>query len=525
MDPFAKSGSSAAPGLKHALGSFPIAPISGGRIPPNAVPLEASILGMLLVDPSLAHDLQDVLRVEHFYEPRHVTIYQAIGKVLADGRTPDLTNVHQKLIEMDELENVGGAQYLAGFTMEIATPRLLLEHVKVVIQKYLQRELIKAASEIVDNSYNAQADVEDLLESAEQKIFKIHQDSLLQDVEDAHDVVKQALEIVANAQENKSGVSGVHTGFPLLDSVTGGWAPGNLIIVAARPSMGKTAFAMNMARNMAVEHGLSVAIFSLEMPSSHLMLRLLISESELDGKMVRAGKLSASQWEIFNQAAINLSDLPLFFDETQALGVGEFRSKCRRLKQQHKIDVIMVDYLQLMSAPVDFKANREQEVSQISKTLKAVAKELKVPVIALAQLSRAGNLRPGNQQRPILSDLRESGAIEQDADVVAFIHRPERIGVLEYPDHTPTNGIAEFIIAKNRDGETGVFYLKFEPQFTRFSDSLPQVDHMNVNNAGMVQDLGQQVQQFSSKMNDDQNYPDLPVLELLPDPGMDFFDS
>lgn len=478
----------------------------GGRVPPHAAPIERSILGMLLIDNTLASDLQDYLIADHFYEPRHATIYRAISLVLQEGRSPNLVTVHQKLSEMGELERIGGVQYLSGFTREIATPRLIQEHVKVIVQKYLQRELIKAASEVVDDSYDPQADVEDLLESAEGKIFKIHQSSMFQDVQESRFVVNEALEIVAEARTRKDGVSGVHTGFQLIDSVTGGWARGNLVIIAARPSMGKTAMVMNMARNMAMNHGLKVAMFSLEMPSSHLMLRLLIAESGLDGKLVRSGRLSDEQWTALNDAAVSLSQLPLFFDETQALGVGEFRSKCRRLKQLENIDAIMVDYLQLMTAPTDFRSTREQEVSQVSKVLKSVAKELKIPVIALAQLSRAGDQRTNKDRRPILSDLRESGAIEQDADVVAFIHRPERLNILEYPDQTPTEGIAEFIIAKNRDGDTGTYYMKFDPSRTLFTDDLPQINHYDSSNAGVTMDMGinsmPPTKRYASAMND-----------------------
>lgn len=475
--------------------------VPGGRVPPHAAALERSVLGMIFVDSNLAADLEGMLTEEHFYEPRHATIYRAVQKLITEGRTPDLVQVRQKLQEMNQLEAIGGTQFLASFTREMATPRLIQEHVRVVIQKYLQRELIRAGSQIVDDAYDQLADVEDLLEEAEQKIFKIHQSSMFQDVQDARSVVNEALDIVSQARENQNGVSGVHTGFNLIDQATGGWAKGNLIIIAARPSMGKTALAMNMARNMAIDYGLKVAFFSLEMPSSHLMLRLLIAESELDGKNVRAGNLTQDEWAKFNSAAVRLSELPLYFDDSQNMGIGEFRSKCRRLKQREEIDVIMVDYLQLMSAPMDHRFNREQEVSQVSRTLKAIAKELKVPVISLAQLSRAGDQRTNKSRKPILSDLRESGAIEQDADVVAFIHRPERIGITEYPDHTPTDGIAEFIIAKNRDGVTGTYYLKFEPEFTRFSDSLPQINHDDPNNSGMMGAESIEIQQFSSRMN------------------------
>lgn len=453
--------------------------IPGAKIPPSAVDIERAVLGALMIESEAAHDLQDFLFPEHFYEPVHRDIYEVIRSLVVENRAVDILTVHQRLIDAGRLDQVGGAAYLTQLTTLVGSGAHVVEHAKILIQKYLQRELIRIASEIQRTAYDGEADVDELIESAEQNIFELRESSIRRETQGIDAVVTETLQMIEEAQQRGEGLTGLASGFSLIDEITMGWQKGDLIIVAARPAMGKTAFVLTMARNMAVEHGAKVAFFSLEMPSTQLIMRLLVAESGIDSKMLRGGKLSEGDWVRLLEAADTLSKASIFLDDTQALGIGELRAKCRRLKARYDIDLIIVDYLQLMTAPVSRNANREQEVSKISNSLKSLAKELDVPIVALAQLSRALESRAEKHKKPILSDLRESGSIEQDADIVAFIHRPEKLNIEFYPDQTPTQGIAEFVIAKHRNGETADVFLRFVPEKTQFIDVGDRVDHYN----------------------------------------------
>ena len=452
-------------------------PVVGERVPPSAVEIERALLGALMLEHDLAIDLNEFLHPEHFYDPRHRNIYEAIVALVRANRPVDLLTVRQQLADEGTLQLVGGPPYLAELTAIVASAAHAEAHARIVVQKYLQRELIRIASDVQGKGYDGTADVYDLIEEAEQQIFELHEFGGRKESQSIEEVVREALDAVHEAEARPDGLSGISSGFDNLDALTQGWQRGDLIIIAARPSMGKTAFVLTMARNMAVKHDASIAFFSLEMPNAKLLMRLLVAESGLDSKMVQAGKLNSDEWFKLNEAADRLSRTKIFLDDTQSLGVGELRSKARRLKAKYGIDLIVVDYLQLMQAPVGRNGNREQEVSKISSSLKALAKEIDVPVVALSQLSRAIESRSDTFKRPMLSDLRESGAIEQDADIVAFIHRPERFRIEEYPDGTPTKGMAELVVLKNRNGETDTLYFQFVPHLTQFKDVGDRTDH------------------------------------------------
>ena len=449
----------------------------GAKMPPCAPDIERAVLGALMLQRDLALDLHEFLKAEHFYDPNNQAVYQAITDLILRNQAVDLLTVRQQLTDMELLEQVGGAPYLASLTGMVASGVHAVEHAKIVIQKYLQRELIRLCAEVQASAYDGQADVDDLIEEAEQRVFELHEFGAKKESESAELVLKRVMENIEKAKELDQGLSGLPTGFDNLDEMTQGWQKGDLIIIAARPSMGKTAFVLTMARNMALKYKASIAFFSLEMPNEQLLMRLLVAESKLDSKMVRAGKLRDDEWVRLSDAVNTLAGMRIRFDDTQALGIGELRSKARRLKTKYNIDLIIIDYLQLMTAPYNKQGNREQEVNKISNSLKALAKELDIPIVALAQMNRASESRTEKFKRPILSDLRESGAIEQDADIVAFIHRPEYYGIPTYNDGTSTDGMAELIIRKNRNGETGTLFLQFVPHLTQFNDIGDRKDH------------------------------------------------
>jgi len=333
--------------------------------------------------------------------------------------------------------------------------------------------------------------VDDLIDFSESSLFQVAEGNIKKETVPIKPVLNEAIMQIEKAKNQKEGLSGVPSGFTALDRITSGWQKTDLIIIAARPSMGKTAFVLSMARNMAVNHNKSVAVFSLEMSSIQLVTRLIASETELGSQKLKTGKLEDWEWEHLNRKISSLDKAPIFIDDTPALSIFEFRAKCRRLKMQHDIQVVVVDYLQLMTAGTDTRGSREQEVSSISRSLKAIAKELDVPIIALSQLNRSVESREG--KRPQLSDLRESGAIEQDADIVIFIHRPEYYGITEDGSGNSLLGVAEILIAKHRNGPTGDIHLSFKKELAKFSDMDPH--------AGEGYNPGQV---FSSKMNNDE---------------------
>ena len=442
-----------------------------GTVPPQAVELEEAVLGALMLEKDSIISVQEYITPSAFYTEEHRLIYKAIESLSAELKPIDLYTVTERLKVRKELKKVGGAAYLAQRTQKVGSAANVEFHAKIIAQKYVQRELIRSATEIQRRSYDEDQDVTDLIGFAEGEIFKVAEGHVKRSVQNAKDILAKALAQIEEASKNSSAFNGVQSGFMALDRVTMGWQPSDLIIIAARPSMGKTAFVLSMARNMAVEYQQPVAFFSLEMSAVQLMMRLIVAETGLYSNDIKSGKLTPEQWRHLESATKPLGTAPLFIDDTPALSVFEFRSKARRLKIHNDIKIIVIDYLQLMTGSQDTKGNgnREQEVAFISRTLKAIAKELNVPMIALSQLSRATEQR-GGSKRPQLSDLRESGAIEQDADIVAFIHRPEYYGMNTDENGMPTAGLAEIILAKHRNGAVCDVKLRFLKDQARFAD-------------------------------------------------------
>lgn len=438
-------------------------------VPPQAIELEEAVLGALMLEKDSIISIQEYLEPASFYVEAHQLIYGAILDLSLELKPIDLYTVTEKLKQQRHLKAVGGAAYLAKLTQKVGSAAHVEFHTKILAQKYVQRELIKASTEIQRRSYDESSDVTDLIDFAEGEIFKVSKGHVKRDVQSSKDILAKTMEAIAEASKREGGMSGVPSGFTHLDKLTLGWQPSDLIIVAARPSMGKTAFVLSLARNVAIDFEKGVAFFSLEMSSVQLMMRLVVAESGLDSRDVRNGQLSREQWEHLETSIKPLATAPLFIDDTPALSIFEFRSKVRKLKTQYDIQLIIIDYLQLMTGSQETRGNREQEVAFISRNLKAIAKELNIPVIALSQLNRSVESR-GGSKRPQLSDLRESGAIEQDADIVAFIHRPEYYGLTVDEDNMPTAGMAEIIVAKHRNGAVENVKLRFRKEQARFMD-------------------------------------------------------
>ena len=440
-----------------------------GTVPPQAVELEEAVLGALMLERDSIITVQEFVVADAFYTEEHRLIYKAIEELSAELKPVDLFTVTEKLRSKKQLTKVGGATYLAQLTQKVGSAANVEFHAKIVAQKYVQRELIRSATEIQRRSYDDETDVTELIGFAESEIFNVAEGHVKRSVQSSQDVLQRTIRQIEEASKNAGAFNGVPSGFMALDRITLGWQPSDLIIVAARPSMGKTAFVLSMARNMAVEHENGVAFFSLEMSATQLMMRLVVAETGLRSEDIRSGRLTPEQWRHLENSVKPLAAAQLFIDDTPALSVFEFRSKARRLKRHNDIKIIIIDYLQLMTGTQDSKGNREQEVAFISRTLKAIAKELNVPIIALSQLNRSAEAR-GGSKRPQLSDLRESGAIEQDADIVAFIHRPEYYGFTQAEDGTPTAGLAEIILAKHRNGAVTDISLRFIKDQARFAD-------------------------------------------------------
>lgn len=466
-----------------------------GTVPPQAVELEEAVLGALMLEKDSIITVQEFVTPDSFYTEEHRTIYKAIEELSTELKPIDLYTVTEKLKSQKQLKKVGGAAYLAQLTQKVGSAANVEFHAKIIAQKYVQRELIRSATEIQKRSYDESTDVTELIGYAESEIFKVAEGHVKRSVQSARDILARTLGQIEEASKNSSSLNGVPSGFIAIDRVTLGWQLSDLIIIAARPSMGKTAFVLSMARNMAVDHEQGVAFFSLEMSSVQLMMRLIIAETGLDGNEVKSGRLSPEQWRHLEASTKPLGTAPLFIDDTPALSVFEFRSKARRLKIHNDIKIIVIDYLQLMTGgTTSANGNREQEVAFISRTLKAIAKELNVPIIALSQLNRSTELR-GGSKRPQLSDLRESGAIEQDADIVAFIHRPEYYKIFETEDGRSTAGLAEIIIAKHRNGAVTDVNLRFVQNQARF------VDYDGAEDAAPGRASAQQYEDFSSESN------------------------
>ncbi len=442
-----------------------------GKLPPQAVDIEEAVLGALMLEKDALSAVIDVLRPEVFYKDAHQMIFKVIHQLFHKAEPIDILTVTHALKKSGELEIVGGAYYITQLTSRIASAANIEYHARIILQKYIQRELIRISGETIRDAYEDNEDVLSLLDRAEKNLFEISEGNIRRNFEDMQSLISKAIKEIEVAANQKSGITGVPSGFTELDRVTAGWQKSDLVIIAARPGMGKTAFTLSMARNAAVMFKKPVAFFSLEMSSVQLVNRLISSEAEITSEKIRKGQLADHEWEQLNARIKPLTEAPLYIDDTPALSIFELRAKCRRLVAEKGVSMIIIDYLQLMQAGSDSKSgNREQEISTISRSLKAIAKELSVPIIALSQLSRAVETRAGSSKRPQLSDLRESGAIEQDADMVLFIYRPEYYQLSEDENGQSTQGIAEVAVAKNRNGALKTVNLKFIGHLTKFTD-------------------------------------------------------
>ncbi|MCD8302753.1 MAG: replicative DNA helicase [Prevotellaceae bacterium] len=444
---------------------------SFGRKQPQQLDFEAAVLGALLVEQDAYYRVSNFLKPDAFYDHRHQLIYDAIQSLAVSQRPVDVLTVPQYLQTQGKLEEAGGAYYVAGLAQNVVTSAHIEYQAKILMQKYQARRLITFASRVSRDAFDETTDVADLMQFAEASLFELSQQTQTSSYTQINPIIHQAYDQLQKAAQRSDGLSGLASGFEDLDRKTSGWQNSDLIIVAARPAMGKTAFMLSMIKQMAVDQHVPVAMFSLEMSSVQLVNRLIVNVCEIPGEKIKSGQLRPDEWNQLDSRISQLIDAPIFVDDTPSLSIFELRTKARRLVREHSVRAIMIDYLQLMNASGVNFGSRQEEVSTISRNLKALAKELDIPVIALSQLNRGVENREGNEgKRPQLSDLRESGAIEQDADMVCFIHRPEYYKIYEDDRGNDLRGKAEIIIAKHRNGPVGEVLLTFQAQFARFQN-------------------------------------------------------
>ena len=450
-----------------------------GKVQPQAVEYEEALLGAMMLEQNAAGRVIGKLKAEMFYQNAHKEIFKAMVAVYNEHNPIDLLSVTAQLRKSKTLDAVGGAYYLTTLTNNVASSANINYYADVVIEKYMLREVISVSTETITQAYENVKDAQDIIDDAEKGIFNIMEQQRSQNEQTMPELVNQFMVSLQEARSKGREVQGVPTGFFGLDEVTGGWHGSNLIIIAARPGVGKTAFVLTMARNMAIDYKRPVAFFSLEMSAAELVMRLAAGESKINQDKLKKAKLTDTEMKNLTEALGVLAEAPLIIDDTAGLNIFDLRSKCRRLKQQYQVQCIIIDYLQLMQATSkEGKSNREQEVANISRSLKALAKELDVPVIALSQLSRNVEQRAGGDKIPQLSDLRESGSIEQDADIVMFIYRPEAHKLETFPDGDPARGLAQLIIAKNRHGRQDEVKVRFIGEHAKFTN----LDYMPYNN-------------------------------------------
>lgn len=442
-----------------------------GKLPPQARELEEAVLGALMLEKDAYSVISEILRPESFYDPAHQLIYDAIQGLAMQQKPVDVLTVVEELKRRGELDAAGGAVYIAELSEKVASAAHIEYHARIIAQKYLARELISFSSEVSQQAFDETIDVDDLMQETEGRLFEISQRNVKKDVIQINPVIKEAMQNIQVAANRKDGMSGLPTGFNQLDKLTSGWQNSDLIIIAARPAMGKTAFVLSMAKNMALDYELPVAIFSLEMSNVQLVNRLIVNVCQIRGESIKSGRLTEDEWERLDKNHKFLYNAPIYIDDTPSLSVFELRTKARRLVREHNVKVLIIDYLQLMNASGMSFGSREQEVSMISRSLKGLAKELNIPVIALSQLNRGVETRQGVEgKRPQLADLRESGAIEQDADIVCFIHRPEYYRITDDGMGNSLVGIAEIIVAKHRNGPTGIANMRFDNEYAKFQN-------------------------------------------------------
>ncbi len=478
-----------------------------GKIPPQAIPLEEAVLGAFMLDKNAFSVALDILKEPSFYLDAHQLIFKAMIRLFEKLQPIDLLTVTEELRKSGDLEKIGGPFYLVELTNKITSAANIEYHARIIAQKHILRELIRTSTEVIRDAYDETNDVFTLLDSAERNLFDITQNHMSKGSERVGAIATETLKKLESLPESNSGTTGVPSGFIMLDKVTAGWQPSDLIIVAARPGMGKTAFTLALAKNAAMDFKKPVAFFSLEMSNMQLVTRLISGESEIEGSKLRSGRLDESEWQTLHRTIGTLTEVPLFIDDTPGINIFELRAKCRRLKSQHDIQLIIIDYLQLITGGSDGNkmGNREQEISGISRALKGMAKELNVPVIALSQLNRSVE-KSATSKRPQLSDLRESGAIEQDADIVSFIYRPEYYKISEDEEGNDTRGLAEVIIAKHRNGALETVKLRFIDHFAKFTD-WDGSDFEYTDTTAFPKTSSDTSFLYASRMNDDDEQP------------------
>ncbi|MBQ6966156.1 MAG: replicative DNA helicase [Bacteroidaceae bacterium] len=454
-----------------------------GRLQPQAIELEKAVIGACIIEQDAFATVTDFLKPHSFYESKHQVIFQAIQSLAAANSPIDVLTVTDQLQKSGDLENAGGAAYIAELSRSMLSAAHLEYHARIVAQKALARDLISYTSSIQKLAFDESQDIQELMQMAEGKLFELSKSNAKKDFTQIDPVIGQAYEQLRKAAARTDGMSGIPSGFEKLDAVTAGWQNSDLIIIAARPAMGKTAFVLSMARNMAIDRQIPIAMFSLEMSNVQLVNRMIVNVCELPGEKIKSGQLAPFEWQQLDFKLRELYGKPFYIDDTPSLSVFELRTKARRLVRDYGVQMIIIDYLQLMNASGMSYNSRQEEVSTISRSLKGLAKELNIPIIALSQLNRqleqrtTTNPDSPDSKRPQLSDLRESGAIEQDADMVCFIHRPEYYKIYKDQYGNDLKGIAEIIIAKHRNGAVGDVRLRFYSEFARFmnldDDSVP----------------------------------------------------
>ena len=446
-----------------------------GRLQPQELEFEKSVLGALLLEKDAYSLISDILTPESFYDPRNQKVYSAISKLHVSQHPVDILTVVEQLRTDGTFDEVGGVAYLSSLTQNIVSSSHIEYHARVIAQKSTARELISYSANVQDKAFDPTQDIDELMQEAEGSLFKLSQKKLKKDYQQIDSVITEAYEMLHKAAERTDGMSGIASGFHALDRMTSGWQNSDLVILAARPAMGKTAFALSMAKNIAVDQNIPVALFSLEMSNVQLINRVIVNTCEIKGEKIKSGQLEDYEWAQLDNKIKDLIGKPMFVDDTPSLSVFELRTKARRLVKEHGVRLIMIDYLQLMNASGMSFGSRQEEVSTISRSLKGLAKELNIPILALSQLNRGVENRPGGEnaldsKRPQLSDLRESGAIEQDADMVIFIHRPEYYSLNKDENGNDLRGKALIIIAKHRNGAVGDVLLNFKGQYARFEN-------------------------------------------------------
>lgn len=444
---------------------------SYGHIQPQATDIERVVLGALMIDKDAFSIVSEILKPETFYEPRNQKIYRAIQTLSMNENPVDIMTVIEELRHEGALDDVGGPTYIVDLSSHVASSANIEYHARILAHKFMARQLISFAGVIETKAFDETTDVDELMQEAESSLFELSQKNMRQDYTQVEPVVDQAIKILQKAAANKGELTGIPTGYGKLDDMTAGWQASDLVIIAGRPAMGKTSFALSLAKNIAVDYQRPIAFFSLEMNNVQLVNRLISNVCEIEGKKILNGQLDDEEWKRLDMNIGRLQTAPIYVDDTPGMSIFELRTKARRLVREKKVEIIMIDYLQLMNANGARFGSRQEEVSTISRSLKGLAKELDIPILALSQLNRTVEGREGLEgKRPQLSDLRESGAIEQDADMVLFVHRPEYYRIFEDEKGNDLHGKAQIIIAKHRKGGTGDVLLDFRGEFTRFQN-------------------------------------------------------